>query len=180
MKDIIKRILLEQEDYSKVIGYGSSRTVFDGGNYAIKKAHAPIGIFQNENEVNLSSQNDVNDILNIVIEHSNDFLWVKAKKADLISEDDIEKYIHCFWELEKYLNDGVTFSETCTEKMNSNYFIQKLVLLKSKYNLNYMDLTNYKNYGLVGNEIKLIDFGLTTLYDKSKYEKIALSNGIQK
>ena len=35
-----------------------------------------------------------------------------------------------------------------------------------------MYLTNHKNYGLVNGEIKLIDFGLTTLYDKSKYEKL--------
>jgi hypothetical protein len=154
------------------IGYGSSRNVFDDGIYVIKKAYVPIGIFQNENEVNLSIENDVNDILNIVIDYSSDFSWIRAKKAKLIAEDDIEKYIPCFWDMEKYLNDGVSFSNKCNKKMDSDYFIQKLVLLKSKYNLKYRDLTNHKNYGLVNGEIKLIDFGLTTLYDKSKYEKL--------
>lgn len=155
-----------------MIGRGSSREVYEEGNSVIKKAYVPIGIFQNEIEVNLSEKSDVNSILNIVYEFSSDFKTIKVKRASPISEEDIIKYIPCFWYLEKYLMGSKMVSDECNDKLNKDEFVQKLVILVNKYDLSYMDLTKYDSYGLVDGKLKLIDFGLTTLYNKDDYEKL--------
>ena len=169
--------LLNEE--GKIIGWGSSRKVYDdGSNIVMKKAYESIGIFQNENEAMLSKQSDVNEILNVVIDYADDFTWIKTKKAVLVSDDDITNYIKYFWDLERYFNYGFLEDEH-RMYLDNNEFVQKLKILIDKYKLNYMDLTNYKNYGLINNKLKLIDFGLTTDYNKNNY-KMKLTESYRK
>ncbi len=167
------------------IGMGSSREVYSFDNdKVIKKSIHKKGIEQNKIECFLSNKSDVNDILTVVYDHSDDYKQIISERVKTISEDDITKYLKYFYFLDTYFivkfklersyfkhsdateefllqkSSGVSY-KTIFKKLDENIFVQKLCILITKYSLNPDDLCNYKNYGLANNELKLIDYGLT-------------------
>lgn len=138
-----------------IIGTGSSRRVFDLGNgHVIKLALNPKGLAQNNTESDYLISSHYSEFFNPIVDsHPNNY-WIVAHKADRLTRG--HTLSHFKIGLYHFLN---RWSDFLPEILNVCY----------EFDLQRDELGERSAWGVVGNKIKVIDFGLSKFVYEQYY-----------
>lgn len=135
----------------KYIGKGSGRIVFDMRNgYVVKLAKNRAGIEQNKVEYNISN-NDNSNIFAKVLYASDNYNYIIMRKAEKIYN---MSYVRMYFNVK---NEREFFNL---------YPLQKI---KNKYNLILGDLNRESSWGIIDNQVVIIDYGFTKKVKEQYY-----------
>ena len=141
---------IKRQNY-RYIGSGSGRQVFDLGNgYVVKVAKNRKGIAQNKAEYQISLIDNTN-LFAKVEQVSQDFILLIMEKAERVKKiSDVWRYFH----------------------IHSNKQLFQIELLKeisAAHDLLLSDLTRASNWGIIGGDYVVIDYGFTRKVKKRYY-----------
>lgn len=167
-----------------LLGSGSSRNVYLHNNYALKESKNLIGIIQNETEVFLKTNYNCS-LLNNIQRYSTNYERIIVDKANILTIENTKEIFNCeikdiliYWELHshrlkdnlyemnkllfhnKLLSDYI-FNNTCENKNLLKIYQSFSKLIKTIPELRPFDLKKLSSWGIVNNNLKLIDFGIT-------------------
>jgi hypothetical protein len=145
-KDICKTYLC-------LLGSGASRDVYKlNSKQIIKVAKNDFGYIQNATEVKLfNTYKDLN-LFNEIIQYSKYYLWVIQPLVTPLNKDDI---------LFKQIVDVVDHIKNFKEYFNTDACMQKLYKFLIENEWKYLqDIAKHDNWGIINNELKLIDYGI--------------------
>lgn len=143
-------------DHFKMIGEGTGRYVYDINNeFVLKLAKNNKGVEQNKTEINISENNKYNDVIAKIFDYDKSGIYVIQQKANKITKQSFKKItgidLNIFFYYLKYDKkiDG-----------EKSEFFNKIDSLIKKFDLERYDLTNKNAWGIINDNIVLIDYGL--------------------
>ncbi len=143
------------ENY-KMINKGSSRYVYDINNeYVLKLAKNNKGIEQNKTEINISKSGKYNDIIANIIEYDNNGLYLIQQKADRLTEQG-------FTDITGLQLQGFLYYLRHDKEWDGRNpeFYNKVNSLVNEFELDRFDISNVSSYGIIDNNVVIIDYGL--------------------
>lgn len=162
-------------DNLKRISSGSSRVVYMiDDEKVLKLAKNRKGLAQNEVEVDYSSEYMLEGIVAPVYDSHPDNLWLEMGLATKLTKSLFNKISGYNWE--DYINAITKYTYTASggkqgydvamdEELYSNMwedeFIYEIFQYVGNYDVNPGDLTRLSTYGVINDDIVLIDYGLT-------------------
>lgn len=147
---------------------GSSRSVYGiDDKRVLKLAKNKKGIAQNEAEIELGNDYYAPSILAKILEYDENNQWLVMERAQKLNLKTFKQYTDVdFKDLYEYLKEKFSYGGHLTkvkiEELDNNEWIQELMELLGNFTfVKYQDFQRLSTYGLINNEIKAIDYGLT-------------------
>jgi len=164
------------------LGSGSSRTVYAiDDKKVLKVAKNAKGIAQNEKEYDLG-HNDyyIQDLVADVFDAHPQYQWIEMQRAYKVNKqtfkkitgvdiDDMGRYLLDRYDIEKRRRRGYSQSVEIVDEMHNNEFVANIFDIMMSYNMPPGDLSKLSSYGVIDNNIILVDFGFNEDIAKSHY-----------
>lgn len=153
---------------AKSCGCGSCRDVFRyKDNYVIKVATSRVGIDQNRSEIKFF--NGSNPVCNIVLEASEEGLWILSPYAEQPTNKNIKQLfgvsLDMFNDILEHVTDGNYISKTAIntyeKKLKGTPFFTHMKKLTKNILAEDVSSLYGGNFGVVNNKLVVIDGGLT-------------------
>lgn len=143
------------ENY-KLLNKGTGRYVYDINNeYVLKLAKNNKGIEQNKTEINISKSGKYNDITANVVEFDVNGLYLIQQKAYRLTEQSFKDITGL--QLQGFLYYLRHDKEWDGENVK---FYNKVNSLVNEFELDRFDITNESSWGIINNNVVMVDYGL--------------------
>ena len=140
----------------KCIGKGTGRYVYSlNDKYVLKLAKNKKGIAQNLVEINIHKTRNYDDITANIIEYDINGVYTIQEKAHIITEDK-------FKDITRMQLRGFLYYLRHNMKWDghNHIFYDKVNSLIKKFDLDRFDVTNESSWGIINNNVVLVDYGL--------------------
>lgn len=173
------RLALAEQLFNK-IGDGSGRSAFDiGQGLVVKVANHERGLDQNHLEMNISEK-EGREIINRSLLGSDDGAWLVAPKAEYLDGFEFEartgldfmEFRETLYHL-SCLDKSITHQEPeCFERVMTHPFAKDAIEMCNQWDMPYGDVGRISSWGVVGREVRLVDYGLNREIFKTHYKPI--------
>jgi len=174
------------------LGVGSARAVYElPDGKVLKLAKNAKGIAQNDVEGDYGLNQMYGEILSKLHDSHEDGYWIVADKHEKITQKELNAYLNITEQqleaLAKAINDYTSGRNMDTlmqvqsvysmEGNMPNGILDKLIEMTVNFDMMGGDFTRASSWGRHGDEIKLIDYGLTKAVFQEHYERKSPSYG---
>lgn len=176
-KRTISEKLFYCRNHLKEIAKGSSRVVFDFDSSVIKVAKNQKGNEQNRTEIRIGLTKP--DCVPNLISFDENFSWTVFEKVAPITKEEFEQLSQTtltkLHDVLKYKKDrirkDIPIDYSKENQIRNNKLLNELASLIESYDLSVGDMVRISSWGRKGNQVVLLDFGLTSEIYKKYYKK---------